>query len=257
MYKYPHFNNMRQVGKRTAECMELLSRLMKPGITAYDIDLFVKKFAEIYSLECPQFNYENPHLSTKPFPGHCCVSINDELCHGIPTEDKVFQLGDLVKVDLTFADEYGWHGDHCKTFCVGDKLNTNYLSAIGCMATMKGIAAVKAGRPISDIGKAIENFVTNNTKFFVNKDFCGHGIGQQFHMEPKIPHYYMREYDHKILMPGMMFTIEPMITESTNYYYTDAENCWTVYTENECMAVQFEHTIGIDEDGTVCIFTLT
>lgn len=225
---------------------------MKPGANAADVDEYVRRFAIDNNLTCVQNGYKG-NLSEVGFPAHCCVSINEESCHGLPTSDKVFKDGDIVKVDVTFADKDNWHGDTCRTFVVGDYYHD--LVSTARIALQCGIQAVKVGRPISDIGRAIEDYVSEK-KYNIIKEFCGHSIGQHFHLSPQIPHYYDPDLadSNVIIKPGMMFTIEPIIVEDEPQIVLN-ENKWTIITEDGGWAAQFEHTIGIDEDGKVIVFT--
>lgn len=256
---YDHFHKMHAIGKYAAICLSIIGEEIRPGMTAAMIDNYVSWYAQRHGLGCPQKGFTG-NLSEKPFPGHCCVSINDEVCHGIPTEHKVLQIGDLVKVDITFTDAEGWHGDTCATFEVdfpNKKADPEPLITHGFLAMNAGIAAVKVGQPISDIGAAIEKYVQDKG-YSVVQEFCGHSIGKEFHGSLKIPHYYYPDFDDSkvIMKPGMMFTIEPMITEG-NADIMIEENEWTITTQDSGWAAQFEHTLGIDEDGKVHIFTLT
>lgn len=254
LYKYPHFNNMRAIGQHAAKCLYDIKDIIKPGISTKSIDEFVVQYAKDNKLGCPQFMYANEALSDFPFPAHCCTSINEELVHGIPSEHRILEDGDLVKVDVTFTDADGWHGDSCLTFVVGG--HPDKLVTVAYEAMMKGIEAVKVGQPISDIGKAIEDYVKERD-YSVLRDFCGHSIGKQFHLPPSIPHYYFPEHEDSgtLFKPGMMFTIEPSICEGEDFYHVGGDN-WVIETADGGWSAQFEHTLGIDEDGKVIIFTL-
>lgn len=253
--KIKHFEKMRSIGKYASHCLLDLQEdeWIVPGRSTEAIDLMVRKYAEKHGIFLAQYLYEVDH---RIFPSACCVSINEEICHGLPSPTRILKDGDIVKVDVTFKDVEGWHGDTCWTYPVG-KVATHAQDLINVTweALYAGIESVKIGNTIGNIGLTIESYI-KGTGFSIVKDYCGHSIGKKFHMAPQIPHYYDPNLKDSIIpfKSGMMFTIEPMI----NVGKSDAllmEDGWTVKTKDGSLSAQFEHTIGIDEDGSVIIFT--
>lgn len=242
------FEKMRVVGKLAAQCLDEL----KPevGMSTHDIDAYVRKFAFDHDLYLAQEGYRG-------FPAACCTSVNHVICHGIPSPKKLLNPGDIVKVDVTFIHE-GYHGDTCRTYPIGNKINPKAARLIGVAveALTRGINAVKPGNRIGDIGQAIEDYVEKGgTGFSIVRDFLGHGIGTEFHTLPHIPHYVDTTIPgfYQCMTPGMTFTIEPMINAGKRGYKTLADG-WTVVTRDREFSAQFEHTLGVTEDG-VEVFT--
>jgi len=250
-----HYKKMRDVGKLAAECLNELSTIIKPGIRTIDIDTFVRDFASKHVLICAPYGYGATD-TRMAFPAACCTSVNHVICHGIPSSDKVLNDGDIVTVDVTFIKN-GWYGDSCRTYPVGTKINAKIskLLQVTEQAMWKGIDAARPGNTIGDIGRSIQNYV-ESCGFSVVRDFVGHGIGREFHTPPAIPHYITKEMPdvHRILQPGLCFTVEPMITAGKKEY-KELPDGWTVVTRDRSWSAQFEHTIGITEDGHE-VFTL-
>lgn len=234
------FEAMRAVGHLTAQCLRAIKPIIQPGTTTADINLFVKDFQKRHGLKNSQYKYFG-------FPGHCCTSVNEVICHGIPSKSVVLNDGDIVKVDVTFSLD-GWHGDSCCTYPVGvisDELQR--LIAVSKIALWAGCLAAKPGNKISDIGRAINKYVKGEGMSVVY-DYCGHGIGRKMHMPPLIPHAPQKQFPDMLLKPGMTFTIEPMINLGKKDYLNEADG-WTVKTADGSYSAQFEHTLGITEDG--------
>jgi len=244
-----NFDMMGHVGSLTSICLNEISRIVKPGISTLQIDRFVRDYANDHGLRCATEGYRG-------FPAACCTSVNHVICHGIPSERKILHNGDIIKVDITFVNKEGWHGDSCRTFAVGDNVNPKVLKLIDVtyQAMMAGIAVARPKYNFGDIGMAIQKYVEPHG-FSIVRDFVAHGIGQEFHCAPSIPHYYAPEVldTHRSILPGMTFTIEPMITIGRAAYKTLSDK-WTVVTRDRSWAAQFEHTIGVTENGNV-IFT--
>ena len=239
------FEKTRIAGAIAAGALDEVLKLIKPGIRTDEIDKLC-------------FEYINDHgaysapLFYRGFPKSCCTSTNHIVCHGIPS-DKILQEGDIVNVDVT-AFKDGWHGDTSRTFEVGDvSIKAKRLVKITHEAMMEAIKIVKEDIQLGDIGQTIQDYVEKEG-FSVVQDFCGHGIGQQFHKEPNVLHYGTKGTGEKI-KAGMIFTIEPMI--NLGKYETKILNDgWTAVTKDKSLSAQFEHTIGVTKEGCE-IFTLS
>jgi methionyl aminopeptidase len=230
---------MRHAGAVAAEVLRLAGEMVRPGITTDSIDVYVHDL-------CIERNAYPSPLNYNHFPKSVCTSANEVICHGIP-DTRVLQDGDILNVDVTtFVG--GVHGDTNATFMVGnvDPASQELVQVTEeCM--WHGIEAVQPGRPISDIGKAIETCAKKH-RFGVVKAFIGHGIGEQFHTDIQILHYY-DERANTVMRPGMTFTIEPMITMGTWQHKMVFDDNWTAITADGKRTAQFEHTILVTDDG--------
>ena len=218
--------------------MDELSKFIEPGISTNKIDNL-----------CYEFINDNGAFSAplfyRGFPKTCCTSANHIVCHGIPS-DKILREGDIINVDVT-AFKDGWHGDTSRMFYVGEvSVRAKKLVETTYEAMMKGIEILTLNSHLGNIGEAIQNYVEKKG-FSVVRDFCGHGIGEVFHKEPNVLHYGIKDVGKKLEV-GMIFTIEPMINEGV--YETKVLNDgWTAVTKDKKLSAQFEHTIGITNDG--------
>jgi methionyl aminopeptidase len=229
---------MRVAGVVAADVLALAGDMVAPGVTTEEIDIFVHD----------QFVERGAYPSTINYHGYpkaCCTSVNEVICHGIP-DSRPLEDGDICNIDVTgFIG--GVHGDTNATFFVGNvDAESRQLVEVTETCMWLGIEAVKPGRPISDIGRAIEDHA-KRYRYGVVRAFVGHGIGEQFHTDIQILHYYDSRAN-VIMRPGMTFTIEPMITLGTsNYKIWDDE--WTAVTSDGKRTAQFEHTILVTDDG--------
>tara|TARA_B100000575_G_scaffold279086_1_gene267101 strand:+ start:37 stop:786 length:750 start_codon:yes stop_codon:yes gene_type:complete len=238
------FEKTRIAGTIAAEALNEVAKLIKPGVRTNQIDKL-----------CYEFINDNGAFSAplfyRGFPKSCCTSANHVVCHGIPS-DKVLKEGDIINVDVT-AIKDGWHGDTSRTFEIGEvSIKAKKLVKTTYEALMEAIKIVKNDIHLGDIGSKIQNHVEAEG-FSVVKDFCGHGIGQLFHKEPNVLHYGKKGTGDKI-KTGMIFTIEPMINFG-NYETKTLQDGWTAVTKDKSLSAQFEHTIGVTNDGCE-IFTL-
>ena len=232
------FEKTRLAGSIAAGALDEVAKIIKPGVTTSQIDSLCYDFIndnEAYSAP----------LFYRGYPNSCCTSSNHIVCHGIP-KDKILKEGDVLNVDVT-AIKNGWHGDTSRMFCVGDVsvkakklINTTYKSM------MKAIEILSPNIVLGDIGSVIQTYVEGEG-FSVVRDFCGHGIGEKFHKEPNILHYGEKGTGAK-LEPGMIFTVEPMINEG-KYHTKTLTDGWTAVTKDKKLSAQFEHTVGITNDG--------
>lgn len=239
---------MRRTGREAADVLAYLGTLCRPGVTTDEIDAACHRAAiERNSYPSP---LEYPGM-VAPFPKSVCSSVNEVICHGIP-DDRPLRDGDIVNLDVTLYRE-GVHGDTNATFFVGqvDDLSKR-LVRVTRECLEKGIQAAKPGDPINAIGRAIQTHAESNG-FGVVRDFVGHGIGEQFHTDLQICHYYHPRLTD-IMEPGMTFTIEPMITAGS-WKVRLWDDGWTAVTADGSRTAQFEHTILISDDGAEILTT--
>jgi len=229
---------MRHAGAVAAEVLRLAGDMVAPGVTTEEIDVAVHEMFIERGAYPSTINYHG-------YPKASCTSVNEVICHGIP-DSRALVEGDICNIDVT-GYIGGVHGDTNATFFVGDvDPESRQLVQVTEEATWYGIEAVKPGRPLSDIGKAIEDHA-KRYKYGVVRAFVGHGIGEQFHTDIQVLHYYDSRAS-TIMRPGMTFTIEPMITLGTvNYRIWDDD--WTAVTADGKRTAQFEHTILVTDDG--------
>ena len=232
------FEKTRAAGSIAAGALDEVSKIVKPGISTDEINKVCYEFINDHNA------YSAP-LFYRGFPKSCCTSTNHVVCHGIPS-DKILKEGDILNVDVT-AFKDGWHGDTSRMFKVGEiSIKADKLVRATYASMMEAIKIVKEGIQLGDIGSTIQNYVESEG-FSVVQDFCGHGIGQTFHKEPNILHYGKKGTGEKI-KAGMIFTIEPMINIG-NYETKTLKDGWTAVTKDKSLSAQFEHTIGVTEDG--------
>ena len=229
---------MRHAGRAAAEVLRIAAAAVAPGVTTDQLDAIAHN-------ECiRRGGYPSP-LNYRWFPKSLCTSVNEVICHGIP-DDRELADGDIVNLDVTiFLD--GVHGDTNLTVPVGTvDPESLRLIEVTRQCTNLGIAAVKPGEPVNVIGRAIETHAHANG-FEVVRAFIGHGIGEQFHTDLQIPHYYERRA-RTIMEPGMTFTVEPMISAGT-WRHAIWDDDWTAVTTDNSRVAQFEHTIVVTETG--------
>jgi methionyl aminopeptidase len=235
---------MRVAGRLASEVLDFLAPHIKPGITTNEIDKLAHDYIVDVQKAIPApLNYAPSGY--KPYPKSICTSINHQVCHGIPN-DKALKKGDIVNVDITVIKD-GWHGDTSRMFLVGDvSIAAKRLCAITHEAMWRGIVQVKPGARLGDIGHAIQKF-TEEHGFSVVREFCGHGIGLGFHEEPQVLHYG-RPGTGEELLPGMTFTIEPMINAGRRDI-KELGDGWTIVTKDHSLSAQWEHTILVTPTG--------
>ena len=225
-------------GGLAAEALDAVTTYVKPGVTTNQLDKICYEFIR------DNGGYSAP-LYYKGFPKSCCTSSNHIVCHGIPTE-KFLKEGDIVNIDVT-AIVNGWHGDTSRMFFVGDvSIKSKNLISATYTSMMNAISIIKDGLHIGDIGERIQKYVEEKG-FSVVRDFCGHGIGKEFHKPPNILHYGKKGEGIK-LETGMIFTIEPMINEGS-YNTKLLKDGWTAVTKDKSLSAQFEHTVGVTSTG--------
>ncbi|WP_321385411.1 type I methionyl aminopeptidase [uncultured Enterococcus sp.] len=231
-------DRMDESGELLADVHRHLRDFIKPGITSWDIEVFVKGFIEKNGGIAAQIGYEGYKYAT-------CCSINDEICHGFPRK-KVLKSGDLIKVDMCI-DLKGAMSDSCWSYVVGESTpELDHLMEVTKKALYIGIEQAQVGNRIGDIGHAIQTYVEGEGLAVV-RDFVGHGIGPTIHESPSVPHYGEAGKGLR-LKEGMVITIEPMVNTGTWRMKMDP-NGWTAYTQDGGLSCQFEHTLAITKEG--------
>lgn len=232
---------MRQAGRLAAQLLEYLGKMVKPGISTYELNQEAEKWTQAKGAKSAPLGYGSP-----PFPASICTSVNEVICHGIPNKNQILRDGDIINIDVTPILD-GYHGDTSKTFFVGNPSDeTRKLVEVTEECLYRGINAVRPGGRIGDIGAAIQEYAESHG-YSVVRNFVGHGIGRTFHTQPQVPHYGKKGTGKK-LRPGMVFTIEPMINMGT--WEADVlDDGWTALTKDRKLSAQFEHTIAITHGG--------
>ncbi|MEL6245277.1 MAG: type I methionyl aminopeptidase [Pseudomonadota bacterium] len=232
------FEGMRKAGRLVAECLDMLVDKVEPGVTTGHLDDLIREFVFDHGAQSATIGYRGYRHAS-------CISLNHVICHGIPGE-KPLKDGDIANIDVTVIVD-GWHGDHSRMYSAGEpKRKAIRLMDVTYGAMMAGIEAVKPGARLGDIGDAI-SAVARKNRMSVVEDFCGHGLGQLFHDEPNVVHSAKAGTGPE-LEPGMFFTIEPML----NLGRKDAAilpDGWTAVTRDRQLSAQFEHSVGVTEDG--------
>lgn len=242
-------DKMRRAGSLAAKLLDHLAPMVTPGVSTLEINDEAEKWTKAHGAISAPLGY-GP--KDNPFPKSLCTSVNEVICHGIPNAKQILQEGDIINIDVTPILD-GYHGDTSRTFFVGTPSPTaKKLVEVTEECLRRGIAAVKPGNRIGDIGAAIQEYAEANG-FSVVRDFVGHGVSHIFHTAPQIPHYGKAGKGKK-LKPGMVFTIEPMINEGT-WEAVILDDGWTAITKDGKLSAQFEHTIAVTKDG-VKILTL-
>lgn len=245
VYAPKDFKRLRVVGDLVARCFDYITPYIKAGISTGEIDRLVAGFLRENGARSSDLGYQG-------YPKSICTSVNDVIVHGIPSDDVVLKDGDIVNVDLT-AEYKGFHGDSSRMFMIGNVAPRARELVQTCQDALNAAIAVCApGVPLSEIGKTIEAVVKPHG-FSISRDFVGHGIGKVMHDDPQIFHFYDKMWDRVKMVPGLVFTIEPMINTGRAECKIDADG-WTARTVDGGLSAQWEHTLGITEDG-VTIFT--
>ena len=230
---------MREAGRRAADVLEMIGDYVTPGTTTNQLNRLCHDYITNVQAAIPApLNYHG-------FPKSICTSINHVVCHGIPN-DKKLKKGDIINIDVTVIKD-GFHGDTSKMFCVGEpSIRAQKLIETTYQCMTIGIKMVKPGCKLGDIGYAIQSYAELHS-FSVVQEYCGHGIGREFHEEPKVLHYGEKNTGIA-LKPGMTFTIEPMINSGSRHVKLLPDN-WTVVTKDHALSAQWEHTLLVTETG--------
>lgn len=233
---------MREAGRLAAEVLEMIEPFVVAGTTTEQLDDICHQYITQTQQAIPApLNYHG-------FPKSICTSINHVICHGIPSSKDVLKNGDIINVDITVIKD-GFHGDTSKMFYIGEiSLEDKRLCRVSQESLYHSLKKVKPGGRIGDIGTSIQKFLKNsNVRYSIVKDYCGHGIGEQFHENPQIMHY--KNNDPTLMKEGMCFTIEPMINAGRFESLLDKKDNWTVYTKDGKKSAQWEHTILVTATG--------
>ena len=234
---------MREVCQLARQTLNYAASLIEEGISTNEIDKATKAYYQSLSCSSACLNYEG-------FPKSICTSINDVICHGLPSEKDILKKGDIINIDITLIKN-GFFGDTSKTFPVGEiSENAKNLIKIAEEAMLKGIAEIQAGKTVGDIGFATNKYVAKQGMFVV-RDIGGHGIGKAFHLPPFVPAIGKKSKGEK-LIEDTCITVEPMVNESTYKYTTHKiknSNVSYFRTLNNCLSAQFEHTVLITKKG--------
>lgn len=238
---------MRQAGQLAAQLLDHLAPIVQPGVSTQTLNDEAERWTIAHGAKSAPLGY-------KGFPKSICTSVNEVICHGIPSPKQILKDGDIINIDVTPILD-GYHGDTSRTFMVGTPSPTaQKLVAVTEECLRLGIAAARPGGTMGDIGAAIQEYAEAHG-FSVFRDFVGHGISHIFHTPPQVPHFGVRGKGRK-LRQGMVFTIEPMINEGTYEHLLLADG-WTAITKDRKLSAQFEHTIAITEDGVEILTLLT
>ena len=232
------FEKMRKAGKLASNTLDMITNYIKPGISTESIDKLCYEFIR------DNGGYSAP-LYYRGYTKSLCTSLNHVVCHGVPT-NRILDDGDILNIDVTtIVNDY--HGDTSRMYTVGEiSIKAKNLIDATYESMMNAIKILKPGIKLGDIGYEIQNYVEDKG-YSVVRDFCGHGISNTFHEQPNILHYGQKNTGAN-LTPGMTFTIEPMINEG-KYDVKVLNDGWTAVTKDKSLSAQFEHTIGITENG--------
>lgn len=253
-YDEEGFEGMRRAGRLAASALDLLVPEVQAGVPTRKLDDLAREFAFDNGAVPATLNYKGYRYSS-------CISLNHVVCHGQPGKREL-KPGDILNIDITLNLD-GWHGDTSRMFAVGPvKRRAERLMDLTYEAMMAGVAAVKPGNRFADISKAIQE-VADRSRLSVVDDFCGHGLGRLFHDEPNVVHAWPHKRDGRaeekayaespVIEPGMFFTIEPMLNLGRKECTILADG-WTAVTKDRQLSAQFEHSVGVTEDG-VEVFT--
>ena len=232
------FAGMRAAGRLAAETLDMITEHVKPGVTTGHLDVLCHEFMQDHGAIPATLNYRG-------YPKSICTSINHVVCHGIPGERRLMD-GDILNIDVTAVLD-GWHGDTSRMYVAGQPgTRARVLLDVTYEALMRGVAAVRPGATLGDVGYAIQSYVESQ-RFSVVRDFCGHGIGRRFHEAPNVLHFG-RPGEGVVLRPGMFFTVEPMVNAGRPEVKV-LDDGWTAVTRDRSLSAQFEHMIGVTEDG--------
>lgn len=230
---------MSEACRISAGALKVAGEAVEPGVTTAEIDRIAENYIRKHGAK-PNFKGYNG------YPAAACISINNEVIHGIPSKHRVIKAGDIVSIDLGAKYE-GFNGDNAATFAAGDvSVEAKRLMDVTKESLYKGISAAIAGNRIGDIGSAVQTYVEANG-FSVVRDYVGHGVGTKLHEAPEVPNYGKPNHGIR-LVPGMTIAIEPMVNQG-DYKVNVLPDGWTVLTKDGSLSAHFEHTVAITADG--------
>lgn len=235
---------MRKACRVAAEVLDRTCSFVRAGVTTYDIDQFARRTMAELGCTSPCINYK-PDSRTPAFPRYICVSVNEEVIHGIGRLEREIRDGDIVSLDVVTTYD-GFVGDNTRTVLVGDvPAAVRRLCEVTEGALYAGIAAARAGNRVSDVSRAVERFVKPHG-YGIVREFCGHGVGRSMHEAPQVPNYYCRGEGKEKLRPGMTIAIEPMICLGSRFIDILPDG-WTVVTRDGKPAAHYEHTVLVTD----------
>lgn len=245
---------LRQAGQLVRATFEVLREHIRPGVTTAEIDAIAEEYIRKHGADPVYKGYVPPSRrgwsSLPPFPATICASVNDVICHGIPSKKERLRQGDLIGVDIGLRLN-GWIGDACETYPVGDiDDETRRLMETTKRCLELGIEQARVGNTLREIGTAIQHYAEGNG-FSVVREYTGHGLGRNLHEDPTVLHYDEPRNTRRILA-GMVFTIEPMINAGSPETKLERDG-WTVRTADGKRSAQFEHTLAITDDGPILL----
>jgi methionyl aminopeptidase len=231
---------MRVAGRLAAEVLQVVAPHVRPGVSTAELDRICHDHIVNVQQAIPA------NVGYRGFPATVCTSVNNVICHGIPSEAKVLKDGDIVNIDVTVIKD-GWHGDTSRMYIAGTpSVKARRLVEVTREAMFRGIRVVKPGATLGDIGHAIQKYAESE-RFSVVREYCGHGIGQIYHEDLQVLHYGSPGAG-VVLQEGMTFTIEPMINEGGRHTRLMPDG-WTVVTKDRSLSAQWEHTVVVTADG--------
>ena len=235
------FEGMHAAGRLAAECLDMITEHVRPGVSTGELDRRMQDFVEDNGAVSATIGYRGyQHAS--------CISINEVVCHGIPSDEEQLVDKDILNIDVTVIVD-GWHGDTSRMYIVGGSSfpTREKLVRVTYEALWHGINTVRPGATLGDVGAAIQKH-GEKAGFSIVRQFVGHGLGEQFHMAPNIFHFGKPGKGVE-LVPGMLFTIEPMLNVGTYRVEIDESDGWTARTRDRKSSAQFEHSVGVTADG--------
>lgn len=231
---------MREAGRLAAEVLDMITPHVVAGVSTEHLDQICYRYITEEQGTIPA------NVGYRGFPKTLCTSVNNVICHGIPSDNKVLKDGDIINIDVTVIKD-GWHGDTSRMYLVGQpSVIAKRLVDVTFEAMWHGIRVVRPGATLGDVGHAIQSFVEAN-RFSVVREYCGHGIGQVYHEDPQVLHYGLPGTG-TVLKKGMTFTIEPMINAGARHTRLLPDG-WTVVTKDRSLSAQWEHMIAVTDDG--------
>lgn len=236
---------MRVAGRLAAEVLEMIEPHVKAGVSTETLDQLCHDYIVNVQGAIPA------PLDYHGFPKSICTSVNEVVCHGIPTEGHLLKDGDIINIDITVIKD-GFHGDTSKMFLIGEVSPADKrLVTVTQESLYEALKKIRPGTRFDAIGNCIDKFIKSKkqgtTRYTIVQEFCGHGIGEVFHEEPQVVHYKSR--DPRLMKEGMCFTIEPMINAGKRFTEVDEQDGWTVYTLDRKKSAQWEHTILVTKTG--------
>ena len=236
---------IRRASQITASILDRVQQLIAPGVSTEEIDAFVASCMRDAGATAATLGY-------KGYPKSCCTSVNDVICHGIPSEAEILKAGDIINVDVTSIKD-GYYGDSSRMYLVGGEQavseEARRLCAVTKDALLAGIETVRVGRRVNEIGASIEKFIRNlPEQYGIVREYTGHGIGRSFHEPPQILHFDAG-FSGPRMKAGMVFTIEPMVNLGAPDTVLSKEDGWTVRTRDGSLSAQWEHTVLVTDNG--------